>query len=356
MPEDLNSELDQSMPINTGLLNDGPQMGDWVAGIMSGLTYQVLNTLGDWREYVSRSEKQSFRRLDTMACVSYGELNNIETFLNFLMIHGVIDAYRLREWLDPVTGRFNFSDRFTAKTSGTTPSGNSYVRVAEAINTYGLVPEAMWPSGENFTWDQYYKAIPAEVLAKGKEFLAIVCRPGQKFIKYEFLPTPFNGSYYGVPREVRKYHLKHAPLTLSTATCAGWSTQQPVPVCSAGSNHASTDICEVDTKGTVKEYTLIEDHYDPFDKRLAQGYRVYNAFKIIPQLNNSLIIRDHMSEAKIIKREGSSEVGIYLPMTNAAALYAMGRNLGIEIPTVGGEPNTVDWDRLKIDGSAKINT
>jgi murein DD-endopeptidase MepM/ murein hydrolase activator NlpD len=65
----------------------------------------------------------------------------------------------------------------------------------------------------------------------------------------------------------------------------------------------------------------------------------------------SLMIKQFMTNAKIVQKEGSKEVGIYLPVLSEAALLSIGANFGIEIPATpqGG----VDWTKLKKDGTVK---
>ena len=349
MPDEevLSTGLDPSMPANTGLIDEEPELGSWFSGIMSGLKYEVRNSLGDWREYVSRSEKQSNRKTDTMACVTFSHINSIEIQLNFLMLHGIIDIEPLREYLDD-TGRFNFSDRYIAKLSGTGPNGNAHDRVANAIRFYGLIPERDWPTNPDMSWNDYYKAVPQHLIDKGQKLLEKY--GGVLNFPSEFLPKSWNGSYYGISHQERLKHLLQAPLVISTATCNGWSTAIEVGACSANANHATTmlDVIEND-------YFLIEDHYEPFDKRLAWDYRVHAANKLVVTPVAAITKRNHMSEAKILQKEGSNEVGILIPMTSQEALYAMGRAMGIEIPSVDGKPNTVDWARLKKDGTYKAN-
>lgn len=345
----ITDKYDQTIPVRTGLIEREPLLGSYIADLMTGVAYEVVNASGKWLPYISKSEKQSFRRFDTMACVSYSTINSIEMQLNFMMINGLIDVTPLKDWLDPVTGRFNFSDRFLAKVSGTTENGNYYDKVANAVRYYGLVPEAMWPASENFTWDQYYSEIPEHVLAKGKELLKYI-----DIAPPEFLIKKWNGSALVVPDDLLRRHILQVPLIISTATCAGWSVKDPVAACSADSNHATTMI-EVYDDGAYE----IEDHYVNFEgvfqKTLQSGYFIYNAIKLVVNPKPLISNDKSMAEAKIVKREGTSEIGIYIPMTAESALYAMGRAMGLNVPMKDNKPNTVDFDNLKIDGSVKID-
>lgn len=86
-------------------------------------------------------------------CVTWSALNCIETILKCK--YG-------ETW--------NFSDRFTAKMSGTTKNGNTCSAVADSIRNDGLVEQSDYPSKAN-SWDEFYKEIPDDIKKKGKNFL-----------------------------------------------------------------------------------------------------------------------------------------------------------------------------------------
>ena len=122
---------------------------DFVAGT---LPYEVLNPSGDWTPYLPTGETQKTHLVDTMACVTFSILNVIETQYKFQ------------------TGKeLNFSDRFIAKLSGTTPQGNTVQNVLDAIRKYGLVLEDEWPTDLSFNWNQYYAPIPDGVIKKARK-------------------------------------------------------------------------------------------------------------------------------------------------------------------------------------------
>lgn len=146
------------------------------------LPYEVLNPSGDWTPYLPPGEWQYINpgQFESMACVSFSALNVIETLYYFL------------------TGtRRNFSDRFTARLSGTTPQGNWLWKVCDSIRKDGLVDEELWPTPPSPTWETYYATPPMEVVNKAKEFLT------QWEVKYEFIDTT---------RESLLYHLKQSPI------------------------------------------------------------------------------------------------------------------------------------------------
>jgi len=110
---------------------------------------------GDLTPFIPTYEKQHGVYFDTMACVSFGGCDSIETIM--MCMYGI---------------RANYSDRFIAKTSGTTHKGNWYTKVADAIMEHGMVDEEDWdyPRDQRtppYLWDDYYSDITPEVLAKG---------------------------------------------------------------------------------------------------------------------------------------------------------------------------------------------
>ncbi len=112
---------------------------------------KVINPSGDWRPYLPVFEHQR-KRIETNACVSFGTLSALE------MIHQLL-------WqVEP-----NYSDRYTAKISGTNPnSGNTPKRVSESIKRYGTVPEADWGFTESI--EDYYGDISQSIKDIGKEW------------------------------------------------------------------------------------------------------------------------------------------------------------------------------------------
>ena len=167
-----------TIPQDGALLGRRPQ--DWVHGQVGALPYEVRNLSGDWTKYLPPAERQSNRRTETMACVSYSLLNVIETQINFLSGEQV-----------------NFSDRWLAKMSNTTMAGNYLWAVADTVRHFGLVPQTTWPEPSDYTWDSFYAPIPPEIQSKGMEFLE------NYTIAYEWVE---------LTQDSLLKHLKHCPL------------------------------------------------------------------------------------------------------------------------------------------------
>jgi hypothetical protein len=161
---------------NTGVLI-GQRATDFMAGALS---YEVRNPKGDWRDYLPKYEKQR-DPLETMACVTFSNLSGCEV-----------------QTIHQTGAEVNYSDRFTAKMSGTTKDGNYQWAVADSIRHHGVVLEEVYPHIQTSDWNTYYASIPQHII-NGAIKLEY---------QYEFLPI----RQTALDKETLAYHLKHAPL------------------------------------------------------------------------------------------------------------------------------------------------
>jgi len=173
------------------MINRGVLLGDHIdtyrAGAKTGALPFIERNLGDWESVLPPEEAQSNDGGDSMSCVTFAELNGIETQEKHL------------------TGNYTeYSDRWIAKVSGTTREGNYLWKVAEAIRKYGLVKEESYPKPPMpWTWTEYHKTIPeplySQLIAEGQEWL-------KKWdVKYESIDFT---------KESLMKHLKMSPLTV----------------------------------------------------------------------------------------------------------------------------------------------
>lgn len=254
---------------NTGVIIQDPRETDFVAGAETGLTPENRNPTGDWTPFLPTDEMQIGVYFDTMACVTFSALNVIETQVNFMIREGMIpvdDVARMRVlgFFDE-NDKFNCSDRFTAKMSGTTRKGNTLVNVWDSIRRDGLLPERDWayPRDQRtpvFDWADYYKEIPQELKAKALEILKILD------IRYEWLVS-------GGRATAAQFSawLKMSPIQIAAPVCPPWNTDQVIGSCSLPVGHA-TEMYMVKLFGVT---TLsVFDHYKPFNKSLAQDYPI----------------------------------------------------------------------------------
>lgn len=161
----------------------GRQPNDYLAGV---IPYEIRNPKGDWTDSLPPGEWQRNNYVDTMACVTFSLLNCIETQEFFL------------------TGqRVNYSDRWIAKMSETTPNGNYLYKVANTVRHFGLVKEENWATPANFTWETYYAdpdpATMQKLTAEGAEWLRT------HDLAYEWLTTQLD--------DILK-HIKQCPLQI----------------------------------------------------------------------------------------------------------------------------------------------
>src|SRR3990167_4125317 len=99
--------------------NDGVLLGDHRDTYKSGrlgavLPHEVRKPSGDWESVLPPEEKQSNAGGDSLGCVTFAELNGIET-----------------QEKDQTGSYVEYSDRWLAKMSGTTKEGNYLWKVAE---------------------------------------------------------------------------------------------------------------------------------------------------------------------------------------------------------------------------------
>ena len=110
---------------NTGVLEQPIGSTDYIQDQSSAVAYEEVNPSGDWSAFLPVGESQIGLYGDTLACVTFSALNCLETLQKFK------------------GNDTNYSDRFTAKMSGTTKNGNYLQAVANSIRHDGLVDECV---------------------------------------------------------------------------------------------------------------------------------------------------------------------------------------------------------------------
>lgn len=217
----------------------------------SPLAKQELQPDGNWTDYFGENERQS-GRLETMACTCYSFLN-------------VLEALARRKY--GVT--WDKSDRFQAKMSGVSRSGNSMNNVLEsARKLHGVLDQAIYPNQvDEVAWDEFYKDIPDSLQKKALYFLT------EYEIGYEAVsshPTAL------------KEALKYSPIY-----CAGyaWYNVDGEYRSLYRPNHAFV-IQRYDGNNPIAR-----DSYEPFEKKLASNYTIaYPKIIILNKKNPSFNI------------------------------------------------------------------
>lgn len=181
--------------MNYGVILKEPKFEDFVFGEAS-IRHSITLDVSDWRPWYSRGEAQRGANVEPMSCVTASAIKIISAHFNYLIRHGLISDANL-QWLidngyivqnnhlrdvtleelkaNPSDYFQDFSERFTAKSSGTTRQGNNAQAVADSIRHDGLVPQGVWDfdpisTSPDINWDWYYAEIPQEVKDLGKEF------------------------------------------------------------------------------------------------------------------------------------------------------------------------------------------
>lgn len=314
--------------MNYGIIIEPRKNTDFVAGEVSGIQYEPI-TDGNWTKHLPSNERQSFRFVDTMACVSYSTLNVIETQLNYYIDKGKLNFETL-SFLDDngflIDGKIECSDRYLAKMSGTTKKGNSLQKVCDTLRHRGILAEGDWMWNDDFKWDDYYSEIPQDLQAKALRF-------------YDYFEVQYEWVSAGLPVTIEqlKKHLKQAPLQIASSTCGGNWNETVVKKCDLSVNHATMVY-------NVGNYINDFDSYPRFNKLLSLDYYIPYVMKIIIKPKNPM-----KSNAKLIKN--GQEVIVGLPCTNEEALIDKTMNVGIQLPfTPAGK---VDWPKIKYDYEIK---
>lgn len=255
---------------NTGVIIAPPKPKDWIAGAVGALVYEARVANGDWRKYQPTKEYQfSFGIYDTMSCVTFETLNSVESQINYLiatekMPLKIVQKLSELGYFDE-KGMFNGSDWFTAVMSGTTPNGNYLNATWESIRVHGILPQSKGLKPEDVKNVNEWldpSRVTAEQKALALKFLEIFT------VEYEWILT---GT---LDHPLIEKHLKQAPLSIATAVCAGWGTDDPIKTCVQPTQHATAiQFSETDVA------THILDHYDPINKRLAWDYPIFYAIK-----------------------------------------------------------------------------
>lgn len=265
------------MQIPNGVIIEpiGVRPTDYLAGVNSPIGLAEVLPSGDWTPYLPSEERQKLKNGDTFACVSFSALNSLETQFNFLIATKQLTIEQITFLNDfgfmDANNKVNFSDRYTAKMSGTIKGkGNSLYNVANSIRHDGLLPEKDYPSVDNV--DGYYAEIPQNLKDKAKEI--------KKYFEfnYEWIFSDF------------EQHLKQAPLQIATAVCSGWGGNEIIQKCDLPVSHATL------VYHKPADFIHDFDSYPPFYLKLASDYKLPWVLKI---LINQLTTKKPMRYVKV---------------------------------------------------------
>lgn len=271
---------------NTGVLVMAPRPSDFKAGGESGISFETRLQDGNWNVHRPFVEKQKFGIWETNACVTFSDLNCIETQIRWMLANNKIppdhlkmlqEAGYLQDYGNGL--EVNLSDRFTAKMSGTTKDGNTLQAVVDSVRNDGAAAQGSWDytqdQGTTFkTWDtfwaDFYVTPTPDVIAKAKLFLQVFD------IAYEWVYIINSPLFPNSPLSYIKKHLQHAPIQVLTAVGSDWNTGNPLAACGCQVAHA-TMVYNVDDLNQFQ----IMDHYAPFQKTFSSNYCIPYALKIV---------------------------------------------------------------------------
>ncbi|MDD4601501.1 MAG: hypothetical protein PHQ46_10685, partial [Negativicutes bacterium] len=248
---------------------------DWKIGGASSIPYEIVMPSGDWIKWYSIYERQK-KKTETMSCVTFSAHNGNEAQMNFMSNTGVMTSEAIKFFIENgylVNGQFNFSDRFTAIMSGTTPEGNSCQNVWDSIRKDGLLPEADCPFTDSMTSAQYFKNdISQAQKDKAKRVLDYIN------VAYEWVIQNSVTALAQWEKDEIAKALKQAPLQLITPVCK-WD-KTPAPCGNINCQHATSE-SSISQAG----YPIV-DTYDPFEKVLSPDYVIRYAQKGVVILND----------------------------------------------------------------------
>lgn len=266
---------------------------EFVAGAANELTFDYeVNT---WIDYLVRGERQRRGRLETMACVTFSALSDIETHFNYQKMHNMITVENWT-WLQEKgyieNGELNLSDRFTAKMSGTRKEGNTGSAVAYSMYKHGVVPESVWPYTDGLSWDEFYAEIHEDVKALGLEWV-----------------ERFTINYQRVHHFDWDRLRKHSPLQIYVHAWGKEIVDDVYQKTTAGINHAIMDYHK-------DEVRYIFDTYDPFIKKLALDYMHY-AWGYVYKLTQN------KTAMKLLRNSDTEEIFAVLPSGKLSHIHSM---------------------------------
>ena len=260
---------------NSGLIFEAPKPEDWVfKGVTGVKKYVALFPDGHgWLGIQRREQTQRNAQFDTFSCVTFSCLKAL--------------SYYLKKVYDIDV---NFSERFTAVMSGTTPGvGNSIRNVLESIRNDGFLEEEDCPFTADMTEKEFFtdvtQAQKDKALANKANFRGL----GLILIEWEVISNnPFTGGL--VDHNDVKEALKYSPVI---TTGYAWS-QGPIYVSLGDPNHC---FLGAEWQSLPNTDLKADDNY-PFDfgngiepdanyiKDLSTGYKLYSAYKITGTLVN----------------------------------------------------------------------
>lgn len=252
--------------INHGLILEPIHEQDHILGAEKGsepvFSKKIApkNEVLDWVEYEPEWENQTTGGQDTMACVSFSGNNCLEYLSNYYFTKDAEFKNQMAHLGLVKNGKANFSDRRTAKGSGTNWQGNTVRAVGDYLRKFYFCPEDMWPM-VNTGFNDYYAVMPREVDQYGQKVEPVF------EAWYKYLPTDPQNSMYISSREQIWDGLQYSPVWASVdgryqydedgLIKGGWNDEKE-----EGTDGFQDWTHRVTIRGGVwGKYWIVHDHY-----------------------------------------------------------------------------------------------
>lgn len=293
---------------NYGLIIKDLKPQDWRFGSVTALKSQVYQEDRNWDDFLPQDEFQA----QSLSCVTFSALNCLEMM--------ALRKYGLK---------FNWSDRFIAKASGTSMMGNSLAAVADTIVLTGLVNEVDYPYDyANFSWKSYYTDIPMYLFDQAAEFKK------EYDIDYEWVTIKTPEALWDA--------LKYSPLQV-TGSYPKFIGDEIIKRVDAPYNHAFTVY-----GGEYGKYFKVFDHFSDNTKKIAWDYDLstfamrYDITKLSEIMDKPIIKNNTLVQLV----EGVGGFGFYLDdkiiIDDLAKILATDRMRNKEQNTIALKQ--VEWD------------
>lgn len=260
---------------NTGIIQPTLKDSDFIAGKGSPINFNPINESADWTPFLPTKEPQ-FIKFETSSCVTFSALNCIETQMNYMIAKGLIPDITLKSLNDwgyiDENDKFNCSDWFTARMSGTTKDGNRVDAVWDSIRNDGLLPEKMLRLKDCQTQTEYFtKYITPEMKAAARKILDVI------EFKYEWVAT---GNCADPKLDYLKTQMQQAPLHAAHPLCSRDDQGKFNPCGTCVTQHATMIY-------NISPFYIEDlDQYEPYFNKYSKNYTFPWVMKGVITLTN----------------------------------------------------------------------
>lgn len=280
---------------NYGVVTAPPRGTDYILGSTTN-KINITRMVKDWALYLPILESQANKIWDFSDCTTMSAGHAIEMQLNYLLFTNQLSDEALNFFHNNnyiVDGIFRISKRFNATLNGTEKiPGNTLYNVGDHFRSDGFIPDMMWTTTDNMTWEEFYSPIPQHLIDLGKKALWYIT------IQYQFI------SY----REDLLPSLYAAPIQVATEVCAGWESGHVVQKCSGQPLQHATIIYGQDGSNNWLNF----DQLPTFLQKLAPDYELPLNMQYIITLKPTTLRKGMWGANVTILQEDLNSVGYKL--------------------------------------------